>query len=67
MEELRTAWFDAPDLASQKKLADQMQLLGFEEPPFIPLGQYFIPYAYRTGMSGFVNAPITALWNVRKG
>lgn len=67
MEALRAAWFDAPDLPAQKQLADQMQLLGFQEPPFIPLGQYFIPYAYRTGMSGFVRAPITAMWNVRKG
>jgi peptide/nickel transport system substrate-binding protein len=67
MDALKTSWFDAPDLPSQKHLAEQMQLLGFEEPPFIPLGQYFIPYAYRAGMSGFVGAPITAMWNVRKG
>jgi peptide/nickel transport system substrate-binding protein len=67
MEALKASWFDTPDLASQKKLAEQMQLLGLEEPPFIPLGQYFIPYAFRSGMSGFVGGPITALWNVRKG
>lgn len=67
MEALRSAWFDALDLPAQKGLADQMQLLGFEAPPFIPLGQYFVPYAYRTGLSGFVRAPITALWNVRRG
>jgi peptide/nickel transport system substrate-binding protein len=66
MDALKTSWFDAPDLASQKQLAEQMQVLGFEEPPFIPLGQYFIPYAFRSGMSGFVGAPITAMWNVRK-
>jgi peptide/nickel transport system substrate-binding protein len=67
MESLRDAWFDAPDPAGQKQLAEQMQVLGLDEPPFIPLGQYFIPYAYRTGLSGFVRAPITALWNVRRG
>jgi peptide/nickel transport system substrate-binding protein len=66
MDALRDAWFDAPDLPAQKAVADQMQLLGFAEPPFIPLGQYFIPYAYRTGLTGFLHAPITALWNVRK-
>jgi peptide/nickel transport system substrate-binding protein len=66
MEALRDAWFDAPDIALQKHLADQMQVLGLEDPPFLPLGQYFIPYAYRTGLTGFVDAPITALWNVRK-
>ncbi len=67
MEALRTAWFDAPDLPAQKRLADDMQVLGLAEPPFLPLGQYFIPYAYRTGLTGFVQAPITALWGVRRG
>jgi len=66
MEALRDAWFDAPDLPAQRHLAEQMQVLGLQEPPFIPLGQYFIPYAYRTGLTGFVRAPITAFWNVRQ-
>lgn len=66
LEALRDAWFDAPDLPAQQRVAAQIQLLGLEQPPFIPLGQYFIPYAYRTGLSGFVRAPITALWNVRR-
>ena len=66
MEALRTAWFDAPDLPAQQDLAVKMQMLGLQQPPFIPLGQYFIPYAYRTGLTGFVRAPITAFWNVRR-
>ncbi|MEO8714581.1 MAG: ABC transporter substrate-binding protein, partial [Acetobacteraceae bacterium] len=66
MEKLRSEWFDAQDLPAQKQLAEQMQLLALQEPPFIPLGQYFTPYAYRTGLTGFVRAPITALWNVRR-
>jgi peptide/nickel transport system substrate-binding protein len=66
IESLRSAWFDAADFAEQKRLADQMQVVGLQAPPFVPLGQYFIPYAYRTGLSGFVRAPITAMWNVRR-
>jgi peptide/nickel transport system substrate-binding protein len=66
MEALKASWFDAADTGDQRKIAEQMQLLAVEAPPFIPLGQYFIPYAYRSGLSGFVGAPITALWNVRK-
>ena len=31
-----------------------------------PPGQYFIPYAYRSNLTGFVRSPITALWNVRR-
>ena len=67
MEDLRDAWFDAPDLAAQQKVTADMQLLGFQEPPYIPIGQYFIPQAYRTGLSGFVKAANTVLWGVRKG
>ena len=66
MEALKAAWFDAQDLPAQKQVADRMQLQGFDEPPFIPLGQYFVPYAYRSGLTGFVKAPITAMWNVRR-
>ena len=66
MDALRDAWFDAPDLPAQQKVARDMQVVGIEDPPFIPLGQYFIPYAYRTGLQGFVRAPITPLWGVHR-
>jgi peptide/nickel transport system substrate-binding protein len=56
---------DAPDLPAQKKLTEQMQL-GARGSAFLPLGQYFIPYAVRSDLTGFVRAPITALWNVRR-
>jgi peptide/nickel transport system substrate-binding protein len=66
IEALRDAWFDAPDLLAQQSIAERIQTLALQEPPFIPLGQYFIPYAHRSDLTGFVAAPITALWNVRK-
>ncbi len=33
--------------------------------PFIPLGQYFQPTAYRTSLTGVLNGFAT-FWNVRK-
>jgi peptide/nickel transport system substrate-binding protein len=57
MESLRSQWFETPDFPAQRQLAERMQVLGLQDPPFIPLGQYFIPYAYRTGLTGFVLAP----------
>lgn len=66
MESLRSQWFETPDFPAQRQLAERMQVLGLQDPPFIPLGQYFIPYAYRTGLTGFVRTPITAMWNVRR-
>jgi peptide/nickel transport system substrate-binding protein len=67
MEALRDSWFDAPDLAAQQKVTADMQLLGFQDPPYLPIGQYFIPQAYRTGLTGFVKAANTVLWGVKKG
>jgi peptide/nickel transport system substrate-binding protein len=66
MKALRDAWFDAPDLAAQKVIPDQMQSRAFEDPPFVPLGQYFNLSAYRTGLTGFVHSAYALFWNVRK-
>ena len=66
MEELRTAWFDAPDLATQKKVAEQIQLDVWEEAPYYPLGQWLQPIAHRTTIEGIVKSPFPLFWNVRK-
>jgi peptide/nickel transport system substrate-binding protein len=66
MEDLRTAWFDAPDLAAQKKVAEQIQLLVWDEAPYYPLGQWFQPIARRSNIDGIVKAPFPLFWNVRK-
>ena len=52
MEELRDAWFEAPDVAAQKKLCDQMQAEFWQNPPFAPLGLYFQPTAFHNYMEG---------------
>jgi len=66
MEALRGAWFDAPDLATQKKVAEQIQMLVWEEVPYYPLGQIFQPIARRTNITGIVRAPFPLFWNVKK-
>ena len=67
MDALTEQWFDAPDLAAQKKICEDMQLLAFQEPPFIPVGQYFVPQAHRDTVTDIVQAPVTPFWNVKKG
>jgi peptide/nickel transport system substrate-binding protein len=54
MEALKDAWFDAPDLAAQKQIADRMQLRALDAPPFLPLGEYYRPQAHRTALTGIV-------------
>jgi len=66
MEKLRDAWFDAPDLAAQKKICEDIQRMAFEEVPVIPLGLSFQPTAFRNTLSGFAKSPYPVFWGVRK-
>jgi peptide/nickel transport system substrate-binding protein len=66
MEELRNAWFDAPDAATQKKLVDDMQRHGWDSVPIVPTAQFVVPTAYRSNISGLLISPIAFLWNVEK-
>jgi peptide/nickel transport system substrate-binding protein len=50
MEALRTDWFNAPDLAAQKKICADMQAQFFQNPSYVPLGMYDQPTAFRTYM-----------------
>ena len=66
MEELRAAWFDAPDLAAQKKICEQIQLTAFQDVPFIPIGQWFQPTGYRSNVTDIIKCPNILFWNVKK-
>ena len=50
IEELWAAWFEAPDLAAQQKLAEQMQVAFWEDPTYVPMGMYEQPTAFKTYM-----------------
>ena len=66
LEEMRAAWFAAPDDAARRELAAQIQERAFETVPFIPTGQYKARAAYRASLSGAVDAPIAFLWGIEK-
>jgi peptide/nickel transport system substrate-binding protein len=65
LEELRDAWFDAPDVASQKKIAAQIQEQAFEDVPFWPLGLAQATTAFRQDIAG-VSEGFAIFWNVRR-
>jgi peptide/nickel transport system substrate-binding protein len=67
LDQLREAWFEAPDLASQKALSARMQQEAFQAVPYIPLGQWAQPTAFRSDLSGFLESPNPLFWNVRRG
>ena len=48
MDKLMAAWLSAPDLAAQQKICEQMQQVLWHDVPYVPLGMYQQPTAYRT-------------------
>jgi peptide/nickel transport system substrate-binding protein len=64
LEELRSAWFDAPGIEAQRKVCQQMQLQCMIDAPSLPLGQFVQPTAYRNRLTG-VLIGFTTFWNVR--
>jgi peptide/nickel transport system substrate-binding protein len=65
LEAARAAWFDAPDLAAQKSLAERIQVAMLDAAPHAHLGQILQPTAYRAGITGILDG-IPKFWNVRK-
>jgi len=66
LEALRDQWFDAPDVPAQRRICEDMQRIAFEEVPFIPVGQRFLPTAVRDSLSGIVKASYPVFWGVKK-
>ena len=65
IEALRDAWFQAPDGAAQRALAEKLQLQALQDVPYIPLGQFFIPTAYQANLTGMLQgSPV--FWNIRR-
>jgi peptide/nickel transport system substrate-binding protein len=66
LETLRQQWFDAPDLAAQQAICEQIQRRAFETVPFIPWGQVFLPSAFRKNVTNIVKCSVPLFWGVRK-
>jgi peptide/nickel transport system substrate-binding protein len=66
LEDLRQQWFDAPDLAAQQAVCEQIQRRAFEIVPFMPLGQVFLPAAFRKNVSDILQCSVPLFWGVKK-
>jgi len=66
MEELRDQWFDAGDVTAQKKICEQIQLEAFQSIPFMPIGQWYYPWAVRKDLTDFVKCAAVLFWGVRR-
>jgi peptide/nickel transport system substrate-binding protein len=65
LEQLRDAWFDAPDMAAQKVIAQQIQVQAFQDVPYLPTGEYYQRTVYRKTLSGVLKG-LPLMWNVKK-
>ena len=66
LEVMREEWFDAPDLAAQKIIAEQIQSHYFETVNFLPLGRMRQPMAFRSDIKDVVSASFPVFWGMRR-
>jgi len=63
IEKLR-ADFVRADPAKQKQIAEQIQVLAYEDVPYVPWGQFVVPNAFRKNVQGVLQFGATLLWNI---
>ncbi len=66
LEALRDEWLGTEDLGAQRALARRMQAQAFEDVPYLPLGSYYQPCAFKADLSGFQKG-LVLFTGVRRG
>ena len=66
LETLRQDWLAAADLAAQQRVCREIQEEVWRFVPYIPLGQYFLPTAYRRDLEG-VREGFAQFYDIRLG
>ncbi len=59
-----TAFVRENDPVKRKQIADQAQVLNFDEVLFVSWGQLVVPGAFRKNVQGVLQFGATLLWNV---
>jgi peptide/nickel transport system substrate-binding protein len=65
VEALRDQWLHAPDMASQKAIAREIQMQALQDVPCLPVGLYYQPVAYRNDLTDMLKGLIQ-FTNVRR-
>ena len=66
IETMRNDWIDAATDDDRKRLADAIQVQAMQSVPFIPLGYYWQPSAWRRTVTGVLPCQVLAFWNISK-
>jgi len=66
IEKLRAAYARETDDRKRFEIAQQAQLRAIDFPTYVQLGQFTVPTAARSNVSGLLTAPAITFWNVEK-
>jgi peptide/nickel transport system substrate-binding protein len=66
LEKIRLEFPIAPTLEQQKQIVDRLQARFYEVVPYVPVGQFLSPVAYRKNLSGILDTVRLVLWNIEK-
>jgi len=66
IEKLRDQIARSSDVSQQKALGVKLQVAAFAEVPYVNIGQWQTPTAYRKQLSGVIISPVPFFWNIRK-
>ncbi|POR51906.1 ABC transporter substrate-binding protein [Bosea psychrotolerans] len=66
LEQMRSDWFSAPDEGARLDISKRMQVQAFQDLPYIPLGVFYQPTAYRNNLTGVLKG-FPLFYNVRRG
>jgi peptide/nickel transport system substrate-binding protein len=65
LESLRDQWLLTDDLTARKAIAAKIQVQAFQDVPFLPVGSYYQPTAYRSNLTDMLTGLIL-FTNVRR-
>ena len=66
LEKIRLEFPMAATADEQKKVIERLQARFYEVVPYIPVGQFYSPVAYRKTLSGVLDTVRLVLWNIEK-
>jgi peptide/nickel transport system substrate-binding protein len=66
VEKLRQIFVDAPDQAARLAAVVPLQARLEQVRPYVPLGEFDAPIAYRSNLRGVLDSPVITYWNIEK-
>jgi peptide/nickel transport system substrate-binding protein len=66
LEKMRLEFPLVQSAAAQKALIERMHKRFYETVPYVPVGQFYAPIAYRNNLSGILDTVRLVLWNIEK-